>query len=596
LNFTPTRAAAAAAEALAGYPAGKPVGEAHELAVRAVKGGREIFSGYQYAIKVRRDVNTVAEPKVGVALIGGAWPVGYPSVYVPIGTTKDLLSYFNRTAPAPTVTLTKTDFFKVGLVQMPGNSDVEHLITKTDGTVSTGISASSITNLNDKLVPFTMKTFDWMGMYREQRIDVTFYSALNTEIAAIPFAAHTLTASASPADQKEIVLTSMFTTLDGVGKTELWRTNATNVEVKLVTGTPAVNIVGVAYEFLDANGVVIAPDAIGTWGPVLTTLAKVQSVRKIRFTYDETTALAGSYTGKLQFTDRRAYVDPADVFTVSLPFTIANPDMTTEMANAVLHKDNTFDAATNSVLIVYGTFADLGGTGQTVAANAYYDLYRAYKNLDVVVPAVSPKVAANKWRFAKKVTVPAGPAADPLTSSLVTLNKDRFNIVQATMYSTVPYQINLYYYYFGNPNNAVLLETITVYSKSEVKEGALVAIPQLPATAVQTLQVVNGDLATTKSVGAFFKVNDILGVNLNAFSNDPLLPRNVRAASVTLTNTSSNAHLVSVTPDGNNFLVKATAAVAELPQAYVDVTLKLTVTDLFNQKLERDVVVRVVKP
>ncbi len=173
LNFTPTRAAAVAASTAALYPAGYAggvAGESYELAVRATKGAREIFSGFQYAVKVRADVNTVATPKAGVDLTPG-----WPNVYVPIGTSKDLLSYFDRTAPAPTVTLTAADFFKVAVVQLPGNTDVENLITKTNGTVSTAITTATVSNLNDRIVPMNVKTFDWMGRYR-QRVDVTFFS------------------------------------------------------------------------------------------------------------------------------------------------------------------------------------------------------------------------------------------------------------------------------------------------------------------------------------------------------------------------------------------------------------------------------------
>ncbi len=372
----------------------------------------------------------------------------------------------------------------------------------------------------------------------------------------------------------------MFTELDAVGKTELWRTQATNVEVKLTYGSPAVNIPGVTYEFLDANGVVIPQDAAGTWGPVLTTLAKVQALRKIRFTYNETAALPGNYTGLLKFTDRRAYVNAADVFTVSLPFTIVNPTM--DLSTAAQHKISVFNG---QALTVYGTSA--GPVAQDVYPT-YYDLYKAYVNLGSVAGTVGSVIGYNYWGF---VSTDAVTAAHPLplsSPSFIASNMERFAVNNLTIYDT--YNVDLYYYYFGNTANKQKLETITVTSKSEIKEGNMVALtPAAPAPAI--LQVTNGDLATIRHFAPYYRMNDYLGNNLNLFG-----ARDGRAATVTATVDPAYAHLISIAPNVNDWDIKATNAVAALPTAYVDVPVTIAITDLYSVVTSYSVTVRVVRP
>ena len=177
LPFNPSRPDAAAAEIAALYPAGYPgglAGESYELAVRATKGGREVISGYQYAIKVAKDVNTIYNYKPAVAnvidaTVAGVDPNIYPwKVYVALGTTKNLLTYYEKWntwtgAPlAPSQAVTNADFFKsqISIVPTPGNTDVENFITVSGTSVTTSTTAATVSNLNNKTVPFKLETLD----------------------------------------------------------------------------------------------------------------------------------------------------------------------------------------------------------------------------------------------------------------------------------------------------------------------------------------------------------------------------------------------------------------------------------------------------
>ena len=300
LPLNPTKAAAVTASTAALYPAGYPggvAGESYELAVRATKGGREVISGYQYAVKVQQDVNTVYTYKAGLTPTVAPDPffATIPwKVYVPIGTTKNLLDFYALTAlqtdatATTATTLTNAHFYKssISIIPAPGNVDVENFVSVANTSVTTTQTSATVTNLNNKTIPFKLTTFDWRGMYwdNQKNISVVFYSALNNTLSPIPFGPQVLTAAASPADQKVVVLTQMFTELDAVGKTELWRTNADNVKVVFYNAagtvvTPAA--MGVSYQFKDANDVPI----LGL-NATATALADVQAIRKIEFTFD----------------------------------------------------------------------------------------------------------------------------------------------------------------------------------------------------------------------------------------------------------------------------------------------------------------------
>jgi hypothetical protein len=645
LPLNPTKAAAVTASTAALYPAGYPggvAGESYELAVRATKAGREVFTGYQYAIKVQQDVNTVYTYKAGLTptvagdpfFVAGASNPAIPwKVYVPIGTTKNILDYYALTATqadltaTTATTLTNAHFYKssVDVISTPGNVDVESFVSTSGTNVTTSITNATVTNLNMRTIPFKLTTFDWMARYytNQKNISVVFYSALNNAITAIPVGTQVLTTAASPADQKVVVLTSMFTELDAVGKTELWRTQATNVEVKLTYGSPAVNIPGVTYEFLDANNNVIAPDAIGTWGPVLTSLLNVQTVRKVRFTFDENTALPGNYTGVLQFTDRRVGTIAGintGLFTVAMPFTVANPDMTTTINNMKEHKANLF---VGQLLTVYGTYPSViypAATAQTWRTNAYYDLYNAYQKLyDPTLAPAAQIVPVNHWQFVK---TGAAPVPNPMTAGLGTIatSTDRFIVNEANMYTATPFNVQLWYYYFGNPLNKVLVETIEVKAHSEVYDGTIeTLVPPVASGLPATLQVLNGDLVTVRNLSDYARVKDYLGVNVFAFGKnnagavvgldtriDPANPSALLANNTgvvvknqSLTGSIALSHLVAVSKgvagNPNEWTVKATNAVASIV-ADIQVPITVEVTDLFGKTKKYEVMVLVKKP
>jgi hypothetical protein len=463
--------------------------------------------------------------------------------------------------------LIPSDFYKSAAVidPIPGNSDVEDLINTAaySTKVSTATTTATVSNLNDKAVNFMIRTFDWRARYRETAIQTVFYSSLDNEISAIPVGTFTLTSGVD--STKTVMLTSMFTELDALGKTELWRDQATNVKIE---NLPA----GVRYQFLKSNN-----DTVGGVGAVLTDAADVQAIRKVKFFFNETLAVPDTYSDmELTFDDRRPYSE--DVFTVSMPVTIANP--TINLTGYITHKANMFDG---QVLTVYGTHP----TDPVVqrANPTYYELYNAYVNLSANATATSPAIGYNNYRFISTDAVTTA-HPNPLSGN----GSAHFEVNTNTIYDEYP--VDLYYFYFGNSANRVKLETITVKSKSEVKEGKIVAkTPASPALPI--LQVTNGDLnpLNTKHFAPYYRINDYLGNDLGVFGT-----RDIRVAGVTAVPQASLAHLVSLTVNGTDWDIKATNAVAELPTAFVDVPVTLTITDLFGVKTVYTLNIRVVKP
>ena len=604
LPFNPSRAAAAAASTAALYPAGYPggvAGESYELAVRATKNGREVLSGYQYAVKVAPDVNTFYEykaPALNVidATVAGTDPAIYPwKVYVALGTTKNILSYYDKTnawggAIIPGG-ITNADFFKsqVSIVPTPGNTDVENFITVSGTSVTTSTTAATVSNLNNKTVPFKLETFDWRGMYRPDKgIEVVFYSALNNAISNIAIGTHVLTDAVSPADQKSVMLTSMFTELDALGKTELWRTQATNVRVRFynAAGTVINATPGVSYQFKDANDI-----NVGAANAILTVAADIQLVRKIVFTFDETVALPGTYMAKLEFVDRRAYATETP-FKVNMPYTIANPDVTTIINNMKEHKANLFDG---TQLTVFGTVIAPATLVQTANPD-YYNLTDAYVNL-LDVTKVPMTGGLRRWAFVRTAPTPTASILNPIVPLAPVNGTETFDIRQTaatvgTMYNN--YTVVLKYYHFGNPANSVDVETINVIAKSAIREGGIQLLtPAAPLPA--TLQVVNGDVATIRKISDYVRVNDYLGNNLNVFVG--AMDARVTAVNVlnqALDGTTTYAHLVSLTPAGTDWNITGTTSVSTITMD-TEVPLTIEVTDLFFQKLRKEVKVLVKK-
>lgn len=554
-------------------------GETKQLAVRAVKGDREVVSGYQYTVNVTPDITTAFAVKAGEIVTPPH------TIYAPIGTTLNVLSRYDRTNVTPVRTLASTDFFKSAIANDPAsvNTDVQDFVTISGTSVSTAQpSIETVSNLNDKKLSYFLKTFDWVGKYEKTPIDIIYYAELNTNVADINLGSHTLSTTAT---SKSAMLTPMFSALQAEGKTELWRSQATNVEIEVYKGSIApANLVtpfasGISWRFKDA-----ADAQVGAWDTPVTLLADVQAIRKVEFNIVPTVALPGNYIMVLKFDDRRTYAQGVE-FTVEMPLTIVNPTIAA-IATATEKKANLFDG---QKLSVYGTAA--AAPVQGLPANWYYVINEAYKNLSTAAAPPAPAIGVANWGFVYDPT-PLVPSA-----MLTSTNNGQFNFGSVLAANTVTarpyteYPVKLYYYYFGNVNNKQLLETITVVARSEVKDGSSeVLTPAAPAPA--TLQVTNGDLVTVRNFAPYFRVKDYLGVNLNVFG----AVRDARIAAVAVTVPAAQAHLISVTPNVNDWDIKATNNVAVLPTAFVDIPVTLEITDLLDVKTTYTINVRVVKP
>jgi hypothetical protein len=555
-------------------------GETKQLAVRAVKGDREVVSGYQYTVNVTPDITTLFAVKAGEIVTPPH------TIYAPIGTTLNVLSRYDRTNVAPVRTLASTDFFKSAIANDPAsiNTDVQDFVTLSGTSVTTAQpSIETVSNLNDKKLSYFLKTFDWVGKYEKTPIDIIYYAELNTNVADIDLGTHTLSTTSTT---KSAMLTPMFSALQAEGKTELWRSQATNVKVEIYKGSVAVaNLLtplaaGINYQFKDA-----ADAAVNAANATITALAEVQDIRKVEFTINPAVALPGNYIMVLKFDDRRAYAQGVE-FTVEMPLTVVNPTIAA-LATATEKKANLFDG---QKLSVYGTAP--AAPVQGLPANWYYVINEAYKNLSLAAAPAAPAIGVANWGFVYDPT-PLVPSA-----MLTATNNGQFNFGSVLVANTTTarpyteYPVKLYYYYFGNVNNKQLLETITVVARSEVKDGSSeVLVPAASTGLPATLQVTNGDLVTVRNFAPYFRVKDYLGVNLNVFG-----ARDARIAGVAVTVPASQAHLIDIVPSGSDWNIKATNNVAVLPTAFVDIPVTLEITDLLDVKTTYTINVRVVKP
>ena len=557
-------------------------GVTNQLAVRAVKGDREVISGYQYTVNVTPDITTAFAVKSAETVL-----LGRHTMYVPIGTSANVLSRYDRTNVAPVRTLATTDFFKSAVENDPAsvNTDVQDFVTISGTTVSTAQpTIETVSNLNDKKLSYFLKTFDWTGVYEKTPIDVIYYAELNTDIADISLGTHTLSTTATT---KSAMLTPMFSALQAEGKTELWRSQANNVKLEIYKNSVAVaNLLtpataGISYQFKDA-----ADAAVAGADATLTALADVQAIRKVEFTINPAVAIPGDYIVVLTFDDRRTYAQGVE-FTVEMPLTIVNPTIAA-LATATEKKANLFDG---QKLSVYGTAPAAPVQGNS--ANWYYVINEAYKNLSLVAAPAAPGIGVNNWAFVYDATTPLVPSA--MLSGTNDGTFDFGSVLTANTTTARPYTeypVKLYYYYFGNVNNKELLETITVEARSEVKDGSSeVLVPAASTGLPSTLQVTNGDLVTVRNFKPYFMAKDYLGVDLDVFGT-----RDARISTVAYTVPAAQAHLISILPNGNDWDIKATNNVAVLPTAYVDIPVTLTITDVLDVETEYTINVRVVKP
>ena len=554
--------------------------ETKELAVRATKGTREIVSGYQYSIRVKKAIEQLVEPAAGVVK------------YVPTGTSVDVMTMFTNGVDPQSA----ANFYKVGLMYsttLATNEDIKPYLTLTNSSsvITSAKGNHTVANLNGRPAFLTLMSYDFIGSYKTRPVELRYFTDLSASVPDAALVSHTLTASASPADQKVISLDPMFTALDAEGKTELWRNNANNVKLTVRTSTGTyIDVVpatlGISYEFLDLNNAVTAlPTAM----------------RKIRFTFDETVALPGNFTFRFQFGDAREGVaypggyPVADAntfkeFTFLIPVTVSNPAaLPANSANLMIH---TAGLWTGNDLSVFGPAG-----GQKLNPTAY-DLAGAYS------ASLGAEPQAN-WAF--MTTTTADNTAGLITASRMYLVKKG---ALATDYTTLytPKQVKLRYFWFGNVNNYVDLETITVTAKSEIKEGALVNVQNTASngtfvgeagtgTTHTALTVVHGVTGTVgnpaKALKDYYRFNNYFGTDLKVF-NVPIPATTSLVTEVKLELDAQYDNLLIIDP--------ATMTVASKVSPLAPITgdivvpVKVRVKDVFGLWFEGTVNVTVKKP
>ena len=555
LNFTPELDDMLAAPALT-----------KELAVRAVKGDREVVSGYQYEITVAAAGETTFAEKVAGSLTN--------PVYVAFSTTDNILDLLDRTDVTPIRTLTNGDFYKSELVVVPGspNEDLnDHIII--DGTTGTAPDATleTVTDVSDQNIDYTLKTFDWKGIYKETDVDIVFYAPLDTEVADIDLGTHVLDATANT---KEADLTPMFDALDAEGKKALWGAQATTVQVEIYDHNDVLVPAGFTYVFTKADNSNVSAATV-IYDPLL-----VPVIQNVKFTIDPTIVIPGNYKAVLSFTDRRAYARGVE-FKVNMPIVVENPDLTIDDLTA--KKAHLFDG---QKLVIYGTGS--GSILQTDVNNFYYDLFNAYKNLGQTLTETAPVATANVWKF---VSPSANPTALLSTTALTAANNsERFTFravanVLNVAEPNVAYPVELHYVYFGNPLNTDSLETIMVEARSEVYDGHGEA-------GTAAVEITNGDVVTTVTLdNTHYKVFDYLGNDLNIFA-----PTDTRVTGVDLEAPADQAHLLNIAPNGTTWDIKGTNNVAVINPTTVTIPLTLKVTDVLGLVKEYTINVTVTQP
>jgi hypothetical protein len=550
--------------------------ETKELAVRATKGTREIVSGYQYSIRVKKAIEQPVEPVGGVIK------------YVPTGTSVDVMTMFTNGVDAQSA----ANFYKVGLAYStttPTNEDIKPYLTLTNSSsvITSAKGNHTVANLNGRPAFLTLMSYDFIGAYKTRPVELRYFTDLSASVPDAALVSHTLTASASPADQKVISLDPMFTALDAEGKTELWRNNANNVKLTVRTSTGTyIDVVpatlGITYEFLDINGTVTtAPTAM----------------RKIRFTFNEQIVLPGDYTLRFQFGDVRETLTYANggyseattaeknafkEFTFIIPVTVSNPAaLPANSANLMIH---TAGLWTGNDLSVFGN--NTAVTGQ-IANPSYYDLAGAYS------ASLGAEPQAN-WAFLTTST--ADNTAGLITSSRNYLVQRQTNTGGYTTLYT-PKTVKLRYYWFGNASNYVDLETITVTAKSQIKEGKLVNVLNTLANGTHVtngsgvthtpLTVTHG-VAGTKNLAEYFKFTDYFNNDLTVFGTP-----HASVADVELVLDAQYDNLLIVT--GNTTVESKTSPLAPITGDVV-VPIKVRVKDIFGLWFEGTVNVTVKKP
>lgn len=504
--------------------------ETHELAVRATKAGREIVSGYQYSIKVKKADEQVTTPL-------------FAEYYLPTGTSVDAMNLLSSvpftTIPSADWNTTFVDydvqplqsasnFYKVGVsysTTLATSEDVKPYITinPANSIITTAVGHHSVANLNGRVANFVLRTFDYTGKYVAQPIKVNYFTDLTATIPDAAAISHTIqedNASTTTVNEEIVTinLDPMFTALDAAGKTALWRAHAADMLLSTKVGSitysgnnpaPATSLyaLGIEYRFLTLTGAATTSPA---------------DIRKIEFRFNPTKTVPGTYNLKFTFKDGRIGVsipqnqaDPFGTFTFNIPITFANPSALPSNVTALL--THTAGLWTGNNLSVFGNNTSVAG--QTING-IRYSLTGAYSQQMVT------EFGWGRVQFIPSVTTDRTVVGLDGLTGLVTAG-EHYLVQRKTStpaYNTLytPKDVIVRYYWFGNPKNYVDLETITVTAKSQIVEGKLVNLLNKDTNADgimdahDPLTVTHG-VAGTKNFADYFKFTDYFNNNLTVF-------------------------------------------------------------------------------
>lgn len=574
--------------------------ETNELAVRATKAGREIVSGYQYSINVKKADEQVTTPL-------------FAEYYLPTGTSVDAMNLLTSdslftTIPSNDWNTTFVDydsqklqsasnFYKVGVsysTTLTTSEDIKPYITinPANSIITTAVGHHSVANLNERVAYFRLKTFDYTGNYEDQAIKVNYFTDLTATIPDAAAISHTIKEDDSTTTVDEEIVTinldPMFTALDAAGKTALWRAHAKDMLLSTKVGgdtysgndpvaAKSLFDLGIEYSFLTITGT----DATGP-----------EDIRKIEFRFNPEKTVPGTYNLKFTFKDRRIGVsipqnqaDPFGTFTFNIPITFANPSALPSNVTALL--THTAGLWTGNNLSVFGNNTSV--TGQ-IANSSRYDLAGAYS------ASLNTEIVNCRAKFITTST--ADNAAGLITGSRNYLVQRQTDPPTANPYTTLytPKTVKLRYYWFGNADNYVDLETITVTAKSQIKEGKLVNVLN---TLENGTHVTNGSgvthtpltvthgVAGAKNLAEYFKFTDYFNNDLTVFET-----HHESVAAVELVLDAQYDNLLTVT---GTTVESKTTSITPISGDVV-VPIKVRVQDIFGLWFEGTVNVTVKKP
>lgn len=535
-------------------PSAEIANETYEnYAIKVAKDNQEaVYSSYDYEIEVG-DATTVSLSNTTFGRI-----IGQEIFFA--GATETVLQGSNEKL----YQVLKSDIYKskISFKTQADKDKYEQYITITENSIKVADTNPAHHALNGKSVQFIYTVVDYNGQCKGYDVTTGKYTAANDVVVTITFnstivkseytlapIAHTLTDVTTDRSK----LTSLDPVFDQLGSAELvlWRENSRNYKVVISKD-------GATPQVLQNNeivGVIVDRD-----GNTVTGGGSYAS--HIKFTFDETKAIAGDYTATFSYTDQRT---TAQVFTVKVPLKVTNPTINLKAMRVAAH-------FTVNNAVIYGE--RIGNIGTTQAPkpvaqhqlDATFDLTTLYNNM-----------TSNMLSF----------DFTPIQATFPVVNGNNvMTIVGTDMYKD--YSVAVTYNYFGNPANSEVLDNIIVTSKSEVKEGSAAI------AATKKLEVTNGDASTVKLNG-IVEVKDVYAYVMAAFTNTSADPR-IAAINVRVKATDPNAGLLEaprLETDGD-WTIQSKLNHATIT-ADTKVTLEIIMTDLYGQETIKEVQVTVKK-